>query len=52
MHPQSKNRKRNAKLFADARADRRDAKAGVGGGTLRKSKYAEKLAKLRAKRRT
>ncbi len=51
MHPQSKNRKRNEKILADTRKDRKTPKTGPGGGTLRKSKYAAKLAALRAKRR-
>lgn len=51
MHPQSKNRKRNEKVLADTRKDRKTPKAGEGGDDLRKSKYAAKLAALRRKKR-
>lgn len=49
MHPKSKDRGGNLKVFADAREDRKDAKSGPGGQRFRHSKYGARLAAMRAR---
>ncbi len=51
MHPRSKDRTGNAKLLADVAKKQGLPKPGPDGETVRRSKYGDRLAKLRAKKR-